>query len=60
MKTLTIHCDEEQEKVVRTLLEYLKISVEPTETERQDWQRIATERFLDGYDEEDAIYDAVK
>lgn len=60
MKTLTIHCDDEQEKVVRTLLEYLKIPVEPTETERQDWQRLTAEQFLDGYDEEDAIYDAVK
>lgn len=60
MKTLTVHCDEEQEKVVRTLLDYLKIPFETAETENQGWQRLTTEQFLNGYDEEDAVYDTVK
>lgn len=60
MKTLTIHCDEEQEKVVRTLLDYLKIPVEPAGVEGQDWQQLTANQFLAGYSEEDAIYDEVK
>ncbi len=60
MKTLTVHCDEEQEKVVRTLLDYLRIPFETAETESRDWQRLTAEQFLNGYDEADAVYDTVK
>ncbi|MBC7890665.1 MAG: hypothetical protein H7Y12_00505 [Sphingobacteriaceae bacterium] len=60
MKTLTVHYEETQEKVLLTLLEYLNISFEKDTPETQDWERLTASQFMQGYDEEDAIYDQVK
>ncbi|MCY7351319.1 MAG: hypothetical protein LH606_11730 [Cytophagaceae bacterium] len=60
MKSLTVHYEETQEKVLLTLLEYLNIPFEKDTPETHDWERLAADQFVRGYDEEDAIYDQVK